>query len=221
MENRIALYRNTRLHMKAFWDGESRLLFGSANVTGRGIGEAQNCNYELNGIQEGLTFEDNFYLNKVIAKSEYVTQELFDALKKIKDETIIPIITYPKLDTKKEIKRLFFNLSITDVFRYFSVARAYENVNDLDDLDRNCLSHDLNTFNIGLGQNSDLMLSQLKVNFNSHEFIIAFKNEVKGSSRGASMGYGAVVRWIQENTTTVPTPRSWELKQEKNCKYTV
>ena len=90
-----------------------------------------------------------------------------------------------------------------------------ENVNDLDDLDRNCLSHDLNTFNIGLGQNSDLMLSQLKVNFNSHEFIIAFKNEVKGSSRGASMGYGAVVRWIQENTTTVPTPRSWELKQEK------
>ena len=29
------------------------------------------------------------------------------------------------------------------------------------------------------------------------------------------MGYGSVVRWITQNTTTVPTPVSWELKQDQ------
>jgi hypothetical protein len=29
------------------------------------------------------------------------------------------------------------------------------------------------------------------------------------------MSYGTVVRWIQANTTTVPTPMSWEIKKDQ------
>jgi hypothetical protein len=37
-----------------------------------------------------------------------------------------------------------------------------------------------------------------------------------------SIRYGGVVEWIQKTTTTVPTPRSWEIKREQivNILYT-
>jgi hypothetical protein len=54
----------------------------------------------------------------------------------------------------------------------------------------------------------------LKENFNTHPFIIKLKEVIKSDPR-KSLGYGSVVSWIQENTTTVPTPRSWELKKEQ------
>ena len=45
-DNNIVLYRNTRIHLKAFWNNHDEVLFGSANITGRGIGEKGNYNYE-------------------------------------------------------------------------------------------------------------------------------------------------------------------------------
>ena len=48
LDNQIALYRNTRIHLKTFWNGKKSVFFGSANITGRGIGEKGDFNYELN-----------------------------------------------------------------------------------------------------------------------------------------------------------------------------
>ena len=39
LEHNITLYRNTRIHLKAIWNNKQRVFFGSANITGRGIGE--------------------------------------------------------------------------------------------------------------------------------------------------------------------------------------
>src|SRR5690554_5052493 len=49
IENNITLYRNTRIHLKALWNNELQVFFGSANVTRRGLGEEGNYNFELNG----------------------------------------------------------------------------------------------------------------------------------------------------------------------------
>ena len=62
-ENNIALFRNTRIHLKAIWNNENTVLFGSANITGRGIGEkGNNFNYELSGIANPISFDDISYL---------------------------------------------------------------------------------------------------------------------------------------------------------------
>jgi len=43
--------------LKAFWNNNNSVLFGSANVTYNGIGEGGNL--ELNGIQEHLSISED------------------------------------------------------------------------------------------------------------------------------------------------------------------
>ena len=45
--NNITLYRNTRLHCKVFWNNQRDIVFGSANVTNKGLGELGRYNFEL------------------------------------------------------------------------------------------------------------------------------------------------------------------------------
>jgi hypothetical protein len=80
-------------------------------------------------------------------------------------------------------------------------------------LDTRCVAHDLALYDIELGLSRIDFFKHLKTAFNTHLFIIRLKETIKNSSR-QSLSYGGVVRWIQDNTTTVPTPRSWEIKQD-------
>jgi hypothetical protein len=75
-------------------------------------------------------------------------------------------------------------------------------------------SHDMSIFNIRIEEGIENSISKLKESFNQKEIIKKLKLDIKENPR-MSMGYGQVVRWIQENTTTVPTPMSWELKKKQ------
>jgi hypothetical protein len=213
-ENKISFYRNTRLHMKTFWDYNDKVLIGSANLTGKGIGESKNCNFELNIIKEGISNFDRLYLEKVISESEYVTEDLYKSLKKIKEETEMPVINFPKLETKKSEKDYFLLSQLPMYDKIDNIWNDYQSFNTLNSFDCNCLSHDLNLYKIPLNLSEEEFQNSLKMNFNGHPFIIEFKNLIKNSNR-KSLGYGQVVSWIIDKTTTVPTPRSWELKKEK------
>ena len=87
LDNDITLYRNTRIHLKAFWNNTQDVFFGSANVTGRGIGEKGRYNYELNGSISDIVYEDVSYFNEIILNSEYVTSTLYHEIKNIVDQT--------------------------------------------------------------------------------------------------------------------------------------
>jgi hypothetical protein len=58
------------------------------------------------------------------------------------------------------------------------------------------------------------LYSQLKEKFNNKPITRKLKIDIMESQR-KSMGYGQVVRWLQDNTTSVPTPMSWEIKKEQ------
>ena len=214
LDNGIALYRNTRLHMKAFWNNQDSVLFGSANVTGRGLGEKNNFNYELNGIKESLGIADIIYFNKFIATSEYVSSDLYNQLNVIIKNTILPVITFPELSTvKKEID--YFLLSQLPMSK--SPDDLYEaaiNSEDFDSLEQNCAAHDLAIFGIDPFQDYSLFKLMLKDKFNLHPFIISLKEYIK-TQPTQSLRYGGVVNWIQENTTTVPIPRRWDIVQDQ------
>ncbi|MFD2891188.1 hypothetical protein ACFS5J_04080 [Flavobacterium chuncheonense] len=214
LDNNIALYRNTRLHMKAFWNNEDKVLFGSANVTGKGVGEAANCNFELNGLAEGIKIEDLYYLNKVIASSEYVDNELYGKIKEVVDKTVQPIIEFPELTTKKGtvdhflMSQLPMCKSPDDLY---DIARKDD---EYDTFEQNCAAHDLAIYNINPLIEYPLFKEELKAKFNSHPFILALKEYIK-AQEFSSLRYGGVVDWIQINTTTVPTPQRWEIKKEE------
>lgn len=221
LDNGIALYRNTRLHMKAIWNNQDSVLFGSANITGKGLGEKNNYNYELNGIKESLGITDIIYFNQVISSSEYVSSDLYNQLNEIVKNTILPVITFPDIPTvKKEID--YFLLSQLPMSKspddLYEVAIHSE---DFDTKEQVFAAHDIALFGIDAFQNYSLFKIELKEKFNLHPFIISLKEYIK-SQPTQSLHYGGVVNWIKNNTTTVPTPRSWELKQDQivNILYT-
>ena len=92
---------------------------------------------------------------------------------------------------------------------------------DFDTKEQVFAAHDIALFGIDAFQDYSLFKIELKDKFNSHPFIMALKENIK-SEPTQSLRYGGVVDWIKNNTTTVPTPRSWELKQDQivNILYT-
>ena len=221
LDNGIALFRNTRLHMKAIWNNQDSVLFGSANITGKGLGEKNNYNYELNGVKESIDINDSIYFNQVISSSEYVSSDLFNQLNEIVKNTILPVITFPEIPTvKKEVD--YFLLSQLPMSKspddLYEVAIHSE---DFDSKEQGFAAHDIALYGINPFQDYKIFKLELKDKFNSHPFIIALKEHIK-SELSQSLRYGGVVDWIKNNTTTVPTPRNWELKQGQivNILYT-
>jgi hypothetical protein len=212
-ENNIALYRNTRIHLKVLWNHKSDMIFGSANITNRGVGELGEYNYELAGAYTFNNIDTHNYLNKIIFDSEYVDQSLFDELNSLVLMTELPVLNYPILDTEKKLGDFFLisQLPMTE-----SPSILFENMNDLSDLNEDelrTISHDMVLFNLKSEVSEAEFYVHLSSQFNNHPFVIKFKDFVK-SRPNCSIHYGGCVNWIQENTTTVPTPRSWEMKKQ-------
>lgn len=214
-DNNIALYRNTRIHLKAIWNNENSVLFGSANITGKGIGEkGDNFNYELAGIANPISFDDISYLNFIIQVSELVNDELFSEIKNLVDNIELPIIEFPELPTKKKMDDEFLLSQLPMTSSPELLFKILQNPNNFPFEEQLKASHDRSLYHIRIEEGFETSISKLNEIFNEKEIIKKLKLDIRENSR-RSMGYGQVVRWIQENTTTVPTPMSWELKKEQ------
>jgi hypothetical protein len=214
-ENDIALYRNTRIHLKAIWNNENSVLFGSANITGKGIGEkGNNFNYELAGIVNPISFEDITYFNFIIQSSELVNDDLFLEMKNLVDNIEIPTIEFPKLPTKKKIddELLISQLPMTCSPEH--LIEILKNPNDFPLEEQLKAAHDKVLYDIVIEDGYEITLTKLKDAFNEKIIIQKVKLTIEEAPR-KSLKYGDVVNWIQEKTTTVPTPMRWEIKEEQ------
>ena len=223
--NKIALYRNTRIHLKAFWNNKRSVFFGSANLTAKGIGEKGNYNLELNGKIDNISFEDQSYLNKIILESEYVSEELYNEIKERVDnfEHILP--DFPELPTPQPTVDYFLINQLPMTSTPDLLYSIYTG-NNADKIEMNCAAHDLELYNIQAGFNEEEFRTKLGSSFNNHPFILAFKEAVRNSEddrgradRNGSMRFGAVRAWFANHTTTVPTPRSYELNEYVSLLY--
>ncbi|WP_264529249.1 hypothetical protein [Flavobacterium sp. N502540] len=220
-ENNIQLFRNTRIHLKAAWNFDSKLLFGSANYTNKGIGESSNFNYELNGLVDNISFQDKIYLNNILKSSILINDEYYKQLKKLVDETVVIKTIYPDFSVKITesnsflLSELPMSLSPDDLYDIATKPDEYNN------LELNCAAHDIALYEIDIVQEYSIFQSELNIKFNSHPFVMALKNHIKRQN-SKSLNYGKAVQWIRENTTTVPTPRNWEIKEQQlvNTLYT-
>jgi len=213
-KNNITLYRNTRIHLKAIWNNYNSVLFGSANITGRGIGEEGNYNFELNVITENICLTDKLYFKDIIKKSELVDSILYEKLKNLKEKYQKQIVKFPEINTEPEYNSKFLLSQLPMSSSPTSMLNNFFSKQKLSRIDEDCLIQDLSIYEIDMSLNKEEMANQLKTNFNRHPFVKALKQYIK-TTKSESSNYGGIVRWIQNNTTTVPTPRSWELKKEK------
>ena len=213
VEQNIKLYRNNRIHLKAFWNKVDTVLFGSANISSRGLGIVKNYNYELNGINTNLRLRDIVYLEKILRSSKLITNDHYSDIKeKMKGCRPIQETNQEDLIKIKKDPFLLSELPMSESVDWF--IKAYFDFESLSRNDLVYVAHDMALYDLEFGMDKDELLDNLTQKVNKQRFVVALKKTIKGSQR-KSMHYGGVVKWIQNNTTTVPIPRSWEIKEKQ------
>ena len=212
--NGISLYRNPEIHLKAILNEKDQIAFGSSNVTNMGMGET-NFNLELSGIQNDISLEDLAYLKRIINMSRLVNDDYFHQLKEKIDKKKEEYVKPPKVEEIeiKDDSKDHFLLSALPMTENPEKLFDICNTEDKSIYSReylNCAAHDLANYSIQSDLIESEFYSDLKYAFNTHPFIVALKKVIRQEQ---SIRYGGVVEWIGANTTTVPTPRNWELKE--------
>lgn len=216
--NNIALYRNTRLHLKAIWNNQRDIVFGSANVTNRGLGETGRYNFELNGRLNMISNEDILYFNKIIFESEYVDNNLFEKINSTLKTLQNDPFEYPLLDSNKSLVDDFLISQLPQTKDAQTLINNYFKLSNLNSEDAFQIMHDITLYDLTNIDCKELLIQKLTAKFNNHPFIKLFKDIIINEP-GSSMRFGIARRWFAENTTTVPTPRPWDLDENIRILY--
>lgn len=226
-DNKIELYRNTRIHLKVIWDYAASAFLGSANMSNRGIQSGgSNFNWELSATVNDLSVEDQQYLQQRILESQLITDERMNALKERRDSIqyhepeILPFELPEEKTDRFLINQLPFFRNVDTLFH------AYANPEPLSQEDMKDLAHDLALYRVPSGLSESAFQAHVANAFLHHPFIESFCHWVKtleanhpDLERRASARFGSVRKWFTDNTTTVPTPRPWELSEDINVLY--
>lgn len=215
----ITLYRNPRLHLKAFVSDQKKAFFGSANISQRALNspETKYYNYELAAVDYELDLADRLYFNSIEVESVLITDLIYEQI-----ATQLPekIKTFPKEnDFILKVNYPDKNFSLSSLPMSYSVEtliNVYETVESVHELEINCAIHDLALYRIALGLSSTEFQKQLKLNFFNHPFIRSFLGYVDD---GNQTYFGAAKDWIQRNCSDVPIPRKWEVTENIQILY--
>lgn len=211
----IALYRNTRMHLKVLVNERKQILFGSANVTNRGMG-LENFNFELSGHAKQIDFEDEMYLTQIVDQSEYISDDvyhdIFERVQTLRKEYIKPPII-PDEKFSSDINKGFLMTSLPMSWSPLLLWLIYSDSDrsNFTQEEVSCAVHDITLYKIPENLDEALFIAHLSNSFNDHLFIRSLKSAIIDEDRN-SMGYSMVANWLSENTETVPTPRRWEIK---------
>jgi hypothetical protein len=217
--NGIALYRNKRLHLKAYLENYKKGFIGSPNISARGLNIPENnfYNYELATIVDNLSIDDRLYFNIIEQDSILITDNIYNQIleqlpkKKIEypDEKDFEIeITHP--DKNFLISSLPMTSSVEKLFKIYHNSELY------DEVELNCAVHDLALYKISFGLSKDVFNEKLKDTFFKHPFVCMFLERL--NSKG-EMYFGEVKSFIHSNCSNVPLPRRWEITENIQILY--
>ena len=215
----ITLFRNSRLHLKAYLDDYKKCFLTSANISSRALNipTFKNYNYEIGAIVENLDIEDRLYFNMIECDSTLITdniyKQLIEQLPKIK-------IDFPN-EKDFEIKIItpdkdFLISSLPLTKSIDLLCKIYKDNTLATEIELNCLIHDLALYKIPIGLSIEELIEKLTTAFFSHKFIMAFLDNLKASNE---IYFGRAKAWIHENCADVPLPRRWEITENIQILY--
>jgi hypothetical protein len=221
-ENNISLFRNSKLHLKAFILDGQKAFIGSMNVSLRALSENNSLyNYEIGTIIDNLVLEDKLYFQRIINESELINNLKFEIIKAQVESLKKHMQLYPtdfdfsafnilndNQDAYVKERFLISSLPMTDSPK--KLKEIYFEKVPVSILEDQCFVHDLINYSISNETNELDFWNSLKANFFSHPFIKAFTEYLEFEK---SLGFTEVSKWFAEHTTTVPLPRRWDLNE--------
>jgi hypothetical protein len=217
----IALYRNPRLHLKAYLNNINKCLLTSSNISSRALNlpERDNYNYELGAIIPGIDLSDNLYFNVIRAESLLITDSIFQQICDQISEYRSDLLIDTDIDFEIKIEApnkdfLISSLPLTRSVGQFCEFYFNELAPSIEEL--NCFLHDLALYKIPLGLKRDELLARLKFSFFGHKFIKSFLEHLLENNE---IYFGRAKQWIHENCVDVPLPRRWELTENIQILY--
>lgn len=207
-EKKIVLYRNPKLHAKCLVNEKGDCILGSANYTNKGMQKSIDSNWEINTKVKQVDFDSMILLKRILLESELVTQnyvdQLHDMLNGVVSDT--PIIEFPGTSDQFLISSLPMCHHPEVIWEIIHESKIvpFEELN--------AASHDIALYQMfDAYESKKEFLNALEQKVNQHPFILMLLGYIR---ENGTCNYGMIVRWIQNNCTQVPIPRSWELKKE-------
>ena len=215
----IPLFRNPRLHLKAYVDNYSRCFLTSANISARALNipNYSNYNYEIGTVVENLEINDRLYFSSIINESILITDQIYTQIKNQLEEIIEN--NNDDLDFSLVIEAPDKDFLISSLPMSFDVEVLYEVYSSMhadNDVDLNCAIHDITLYNLPLGLNYSDFKSKLAEAFFNQKFIKRFLENI---DEAGYIFFGPAKRFIQSNCTDVPIPRMWEITNNIQILY--
>ena len=209
-ENNITLYRNENLHAKCLFDLKGGCVLGSANITNSGLLNTEEANWELNTEVNNIDKESRVLLNRILLESTIVTQEWIDHMNSQLADGERAIDKHEKY-SEEDKEFLLTQLPMCNhpelLWEIFFEDRLVHN-EELESAAHDMALYDLPTE----GVSKDEFFELLRTKFNEKLFT---KRLIEFIKKKEKCWYHDIVSWVTRNCTSVPTPRSWELKEKK------
>lgn len=218
-EKGITLYRNSRLHLKAYLDEYKNCFLTSANISSRALNlpPYSNYNYEIGTVLQDLGIEDRLYFSIIESDSILITDNIYKQLNEQLQEKKKEFPDEEEFHFKFEAPDKDFLISALPMtYSIETLYRIYENKEFVNDLELNCVLHDLAIYKIPLGLLSNEFREKLTEAFFSHRFVKGFLNNLESTGE---IYFGTAKEWIHKNCTNVPTPRKWEITENIQILY--
>ncbi len=229
-KNNITLFMNNRIHLKLYTNNFKDAFLGSANISERAISENKGThNYEVCSYTDIIDNEDRLYLYKIINESTLITDELYESIKEQsknidlkKEDNSFSIPDNSKATSNYLISKLPM-VDDPNLFWELYSSNKYFESNEQE----NCFCHDMVTYNLdSYKMNKEYFFETLSQNFLKLPFMVAFLKEIDNATRTTRNGevreglqFGSVRIWFANNTTTVPSPRPFELTNNIQILY--
>lgn len=213
--NGIYFFVNNRIHLKTYLVDYTKVLIGSANMTGRGMGLAKDSNYET--LVELPTVPSDYIINLARIKKEAshvqdaYYEEMAAAVARLKPkyQSNDGELNQIQQEIESRVKKDHFLISelpmsmdlktIYDVLMGKEVEDPAERIN---------AEHDIATYDLDRQKykNYEEFREVLKARFFAHPFVLELCGYVTECKR-----FGEIRQWVKNTCTNVPIPYSKEV----------
>jgi hypothetical protein len=214
----IPLFRNPRIHLKAYLDDYNRCFLTTANISSRALNipPHDSYNYELGAIVENLNIQDRLYFSMIENESILITDSIYlqikEQLSKFSKEDLTKDFDLKLENTDKAF--LISSLPLSETVEVLYQIYLEQGDYDLETI--NCALHDLALFKIPFGLNYSDFRNQLSNSFFNQEFVKSF---LKNLEVNGEIYFGSAKEWIHKNCEDVPLPRRWEITRNIQILY--